>query len=112
MKEWDTERKELLEQIRQAETTGKYRKEELERRHAAQQKEEKEHKLEHVRHAKTAMEKNPDALRESDLVVLSSMKDLLVVWFIQVIILLLCSHVLNFFYHLLHLFCCHLLHLP
>jgi hypothetical protein len=40
------------------------RKEELERRHAAQHKEEREHKLEFVRRAKTTMEENPDALRK------------------------------------------------
>jgi hypothetical protein len=42
----------------------KKRKEELERRHAAQHKEEMEHKLERVRRAKIAMEQNPDALRK------------------------------------------------
>jgi hypothetical protein len=45
--------------------------------------------------------------RESGLVALSSMKDLLVVWFIHVMNLLLCSHVLDFllYCHLLHLSC-------
>jgi hypothetical protein len=39
-------------------------KEEVERRHAAQRKEEREQKLECVRYAKAAMEENPNALRK------------------------------------------------
>jgi hypothetical protein len=63
MKVWDTERKELLEHRRQEEAAEKERKEELEMRHATQHKEEREHKLERVRRAKTAIE-NPNALRK------------------------------------------------
>jgi hypothetical protein len=64
MKEWVTEWKELLEQRRQEEAAEKEWKEELERRHTTQHKEEREHKLECVRRAKTAMEENLDTLRK------------------------------------------------
>jgi hypothetical protein len=62
MKAWDTEQKELLEQRRQKKAAEKERKEELERRHAPQHNEEREHKLERVRRAKTTMEENPNGL--------------------------------------------------
>ena len=64
MKEWEVERKELLEKRRQEEAAEKERAEEAEMRHAAQHKEEREKKLERVRHAKAAMEENLDALKK------------------------------------------------
>jgi primosomal protein N'' len=54
MKQWDAERKELLEKTR----------EEVERRHAAERREEREQKLERARRAKAVMEENLDALRK------------------------------------------------
>jgi len=46
------------------EVAEKERKEEVERRLAAQRREGREQKLEHVRRAKAAMEENPDVLRK------------------------------------------------
>jgi hypothetical protein len=53
-----------LEQRWQEEPAEKEQKQELERRHAAQHKKEREHKLKCVCRTKTAMEENPDALRK------------------------------------------------
>jgi hypothetical protein len=64
MKQWDAERKEILEKRHQEEAAEKERKEEVERRHAAERREEREQKLERVRRAKAAMEENPDALKK------------------------------------------------
>ncbi|XP_066355742.1 uncharacterized protein [Miscanthus floridulus] len=64
LKEWEAERKELLEKRRQEEAVEKERAEEAEMRHAAQHKEKREKKLERVRRAKAAMEENLDALKK------------------------------------------------
>ncbi|XP_066328075.1 uncharacterized protein [Miscanthus floridulus] len=64
MKEWEVERKELFEKRRKDEPAEKEHKEEAERRYAAQRMEERKKKLERVRRAKSAVEKNPDALRK------------------------------------------------
>jgi hypothetical protein len=64
MKQWDAERKELLEKTRQEEAAEKERKEEVERRHAVERREEREQKLERARRAKAVMEENLDALRK------------------------------------------------
>jgi hypothetical protein len=61
LKEWDTERLEILEKRRKEEAAAKEHKEEEERRRVAACREEREKKLEHVRRAKAAMEENPDA---------------------------------------------------
>jgi hypothetical protein len=61
LKEWDTERLEILEKRHREEVATKEHKEEEERRHVAACREEREKKLERVRRAKTAMEENPDA---------------------------------------------------
>jgi hypothetical protein len=64
MKEWDMERKELLEKRCQEEATEQECKEEVERRPANQRREEREEKQERVCRAKAAMEENPNALRK------------------------------------------------
>jgi hypothetical protein len=64
MKQWDAERKELLEKRRQDEAAEKEHKEEIQRRHPAERREERDQKLERVCRAKAAMEENPDALRK------------------------------------------------
>jgi hypothetical protein len=63
IKEWDAQQ-ELWEKRCQVEVAEKERKEEVERRLAAQRREDREQKLEHVRRAKAAMEENPDVLRK------------------------------------------------
>jgi hypothetical protein len=64
MKEWDAERAEILEKRRREEALQKEHKKEEERRRVATCREEREKKLERVRRAKAAMEKNPDAQRK------------------------------------------------
>ena len=63
-KKWKAERLERLEKRRQEEAAKKKRREELQRRQATERREERERKLECARHAKEALEDNPDALRK------------------------------------------------
>ena len=63
-KEWEADRLERVEKRCQEETAEKERQEEQQRRLAAEHREEREWKLERARHAKAAMEENPDALRK------------------------------------------------
>jgi hypothetical protein len=121
VKEWDAEWKELLEKRRQEERVEKEHKKEVKRKHAAQRREEREQKFERVRHAKAAMEENPDALRKGKWPCCTgSMQDLLVLWFshaqsCQVLQYFLCCHVLDIplCSHILDFsLCFHLMHLP
>ena len=57
---WEAEDKEMMEKRRREEAAEKKHKEEEERRRVAACREKK---LERVRRAKAAIEKNPDALR-------------------------------------------------
>jgi hypothetical protein len=61
LKEWDTERLEILEKRHREEAVEKEHKEEEERRRVAAYREERKKKLERVCQAKAAMEENPDA---------------------------------------------------
>jgi hypothetical protein len=98
MKQWDAERKEILEKRHQEEAAEKERKEEVERRHAAERREEREQKLERVRRAKAAMEENPDALRKgSGLVAPSSLAVIPLLSCDGFDVVSLCSHVLVYF---------------
>ena len=63
IKEWDVQQ-ELWEKRCQVEVAEKERKEEVERRLAAQRREDREQKLERARRAKVALEDNLDALRK------------------------------------------------
>ena len=63
-KKWEAERLERVEKRRQEEAAKKERQEEQQRKLAAERREERERKLERARHAKAAMEENPDALRK------------------------------------------------
>jgi hypothetical protein len=64
VKEWDTERLEILEKRRREEASAKEHKEEEERRRVAACREERGKKLERVRRAMAAMEENPDAQKK------------------------------------------------
>ena len=94
----------MMEKRRREEATEKEHKEEEERRCVAAYREEREKKLERAHRPKAAMEENLDALRKrSGLVVLSSLHDLLVIWFIHEQYCLpldfsLCCHVMHFKY--------------
>jgi hypothetical protein len=91
----------MKEKRRREEATGKEHNEEEERRSVAAYRKEREMKLEHARRAKAAVEENPNVLRKgSGLVALSSLLDLLVLWFIYEQYCL----VLDFSMH------CHVLH--
>ena len=81
---WETEDKEMIEKRREEEAVEKEHKEEEERRRVVAYREEREKKLELARRAKVVMEENHDAWgRESGLIALSSLHDLLILWFIH-----------------------------
>ena len=94
----------MMEKRHREEALEKEHKEEEERRRVASHREERERKLERVLRAKAAIEENPNARgREGGLVALSSLHDLLVLWFIheQCCLFLdfaLCCHVMHFKY--------------
>jgi hypothetical protein len=64
LKEWDAERKKRHERRLREEALEKERKEEEEMRLEAEFRADREKKLDRMRHAKAAMEENPDAQRK------------------------------------------------
>ena len=94
----------MMEKGRREEALEKEHKEEKERRCVAAYREERERKLERALRAKAAIEENPNARgREGGLVALSSLHDLLVLWFIHeqcclILDFTLCCHVMHFKY--------------
>jgi hypothetical protein len=64
LKKWDAEDKERMEKRREELAAEQQQEDEQETRHVAGCREEKEKKLERARHAKEAMEDNPDAFHK------------------------------------------------